>query len=49
MPSFYALRTDKAAQWEIRELAKEMFDGLQLIGGEWKDFTELIDEVRDGD
>lgn len=47
--SFYALRTDKAAQWEIRELAKEMLGGLQLLGGEWKDFTEMIEEVRDGD
>lgn len=44
--SFYALRTDKAAQWEIRELAKEMFDGLQLIGGEWKDFTELVEDAK---
>lgn len=47
--SFYALRTDKAAQWEIRELAEEMCGELQLLGGEWKDFTELIEEVRDGD
>lgn len=47
--SFYALRTDKAAQWEIRELAEEMCGELQLLGGEWKDFTELIEEVCDGD
>lgn len=47
--SFYALRTDKAAQWEIRELAEEMLGELQLLGGEWKDFTELIEEARDGD
>ena len=47
--SFYALRTDKAAQWEIRELAEEMLGELQLLGGEWKDFTEMIEEVRDGD
>lgn len=47
--SFYALRTDKAAQWEIRELAEEMRGELQLLGGEWKDFTEMIEEVCDGD
>ena len=47
--SFYALRTDKAAQWEIRELAEEMCGALQLLGGEWKDFTELIEEARCGD
>lgn len=47
--SFYALRTDKAAQWEIRELAEEMLGELQLLGGEWKDFTEVIEEVCDGD
>lgn len=44
--SFYALRADQAAQWEIRGLAEEMHGELQLIGGEWKDFTELIEEVR---
>lgn len=44
--SFYAARTDKAAQWEIRELAEEMLGELQLIGGEWKDFTEMIEEEQ---
>lgn len=41
--SFYALRSDSHAQWEIRELADEMRGELQLLGGEWKDFTELLD------
>lgn len=41
--SFYALRSDSRAQWEIRELAEEMRGELQLLGGEWKDFTELLD------
>lgn len=41
--SFYALRSDSHAQWEIRELAEEMRGELQLLGGEWKDFTELLD------
>lgn len=40
--NFYALRADKHAQWEIRELAEEMRGELQLLGGEWKDFTELL-------
>lgn len=47
--SFYAVRTDKAAQWEIRELAEEMLGELQLLGGEWKDLTELIEVVSDED
>lgn len=47
--SFYKARSDKAAQWEIRELAEEMLGELQLLGGEWKDLTEMIEEVRDGD
>ena len=47
--SFYALRADKAAQWEIRGLAEEMLGELQLLGGEWKDLTELIEEVCDED
>lgn len=41
--SFYALRSDSHAQWEIRDLAEEMRGELQLLGGEWKDFTELLD------
>ena len=40
--NFYELRADKHAQWEVRELAEEMRGELQLLGGEWKDFTELL-------
>lgn len=40
--NFYELRADKHAQWEIRELAEEMRGEMQLLGGEWKDFTELL-------
>lgn len=40
--NFYELRADKRAQWEIRELAEEMRGEMQLLGGEWKDFTELL-------
>lgn len=46
---FYALRTDKAAQWEIRELAEEMLGELQLLGGEWKDLAGLIERACDED
>lgn len=34
--SFYKLRIDKAAQWEIRELARWMLRSLDEIGGEWQ-------------
>ena len=40
--NFYELRADKHAQWEIRELAEEMRGEMQLLGGEYKDFTELL-------
>ena len=34
--SFYKLRSDKAAQWEIRELAGLMIRSMDGIGGEWQ-------------
>lgn len=34
--SFYKLRIDKAAQWEIRELARWMLRSFDEIGGEWQ-------------
>lgn len=34
--SFYKLRSDKAAQWEIRELAGLMLRSMDKIGGEWQ-------------
>lgn len=46
--SFYAARTDKAAQWEIRELAEEMMASLYYLGGEWMEITHMIEEVCDG-
>lgn len=36
LESFYKLRIDKAAQWEIRELARWMLRSLDEIGGEWQ-------------
>lgn len=39
---FLDLRTDKAAQWEIRELAEEMVRQIKdFIGYEWKELIEL--------
>lgn len=34
--SFYKLRSDKEAQWEIRELAGLMIRSMDGIGGEWQ-------------
>lgn len=42
--SFYAARTDKAAQWEIRELAEEMMLSLYMLGGEWMEIVNMIEE-----
>lgn len=43
--SFYALRTDKAAQWEIRELAEQMLDTLESGCGEWEQFAQMVKEL----
>lgn len=40
--SFYKLRSDKAAQWEIRELAGLMLRSVDEIGGEWQTIAEMI-------
>lgn len=40
--SFYALRSDKAAQWEIRELAEQMLDTLDGSCGEWEQFAQMV-------
>lgn len=32
---FYDLRSDKKAQWEIREMAEEMFDTLREYSSDW--------------
>ena len=34
--AFYKLRSDKEAQWEIRELAGLMIRSMDGIGGEWQ-------------
>ncbi len=46
--SFYALRTDKAAQWEIRELAERMLDTLESSCGEWEQFAQMVKGGIDG-
>lgn len=44
--SFYAARTDKAAQWEIRELAEDMMLSLYILGGEWMEIVHMIEEEQ---
>lgn len=40
--SFYKLRSDKAAQWEIRKLAVLMLHSMDGIGGEWRTIADMI-------
>ena len=47
--SFYALRTDKAAQWEIRELAEDMMLSFYMLGGEWMEVVHMIEEKVKGE
>lgn len=47
--SFYEARSDKAAQWEIRELAEDMMLSFYMLGGEWMEVAHMIEEVRDDD
>lgn len=42
--SFYAARSNKAAQWEIRELAEEMMLSLYMLGGEWMEIVNMIEK-----
>lgn len=42
--SFYAARSDKAAQWEIRELAENMMLSLHMLGGEWMEIVHMIED-----
>ncbi len=43
---FYRLRTDNAAQWEIRELAARMRGTLERLHGEWADFCAMLDDLE---
>ena len=40
--SFYKLRSDKAAQWEIRELACSMLEAVGKLGYEWQTIADMI-------
>ena len=42
LESFYKLRSDKAAQWEIRELAETMLDDVECCGYEWGLVADMI-------
>lgn len=46
LESFYFLRADKHAQWEIRRLAWWLMSEVYLLGGEWEQVVRIIqDEV----
>lgn len=42
LEAFYKLRSDKAAQWEIRKLAGLMLNTMDGIGGEWRKVEDII-------
>lgn len=44
--SFYRARSDKAAQWEIRELAEDMMRSFYMLGGEWMEVVHMIEEEQ---
>lgn len=44
--SFYKARSDKAAQWEIRELAEDMMRSFYTLGGEWMEVVHMIEEEQ---
>lgn len=48
LQNFLGLRLDKAAQWEIKELAEKIEQTLMEIGGEWSELMALLREVRNG-
>ena len=47
--SFYGLRADRAAQWEIRGLAEAMSDALAAQSPEWADVIERVRADGAGD
>lgn len=47
--SFYKARSDKAAQWEIRELAEDMMRSFYMLGGEWMEVVHMIEEKVKGE
>lgn len=47
LESFYKLRADRAAQWEIRDLAHDVMYALKRLGGEWEQVAEAIEAEVD--
>lgn len=43
LESFYKLRADKHAQWEIRRLAYALMDELREQGSEWAQIADMIE------
>ncbi len=43
LESFYFLRSDKHAQWEIRQLAEMLMFVMRSLGGEWEKVAEIIE------
>ena len=41
---FYRLRADESAQWEIRCLAEDMLASMSMLGGEWVELAEMMQE-----
>ena len=45
LESFYRLRADRSAQWEIRNLAGEIMNELSFTGGsEWEEVCRMIEQ-----
>lgn len=42
LEAFYKLRSDKAAQWEIRELAYSMLEAVGKLDYEWQAIADII-------
>lgn len=42
LEAFYKLRSDKAAQWEIRELACSMLEAVGKLDYEWQTIADMI-------
>lgn len=51
LESFYRLRADRSAQWEIRNLAGEIMNELSFTGGnEWEEVCRMIEQrAKDDD
>lgn len=41
---FYKVRAEEHSQWEIRQLADDMLASISMLGGEWVQLAEMINE-----